>query len=128
MPASRLSLGTVQLGLPYGIAGRRELMTQAQADAILDAAFELGVSSLDTAAAYGCAEQRVGDYLSRRGGCGPMLLSSKLSALGETASTAVGGRVKSDLRASMARLKVASALFSFPIRKCRLPRWFRVAA
>ncbi len=54
-----LALGTVQLGLPYGIAGRGVRVSDDEARSILAAAHERGVRMLDTAAAYGDIEERL---------------------------------------------------------------------
>lgn len=51
-----LALGTVQFGLRYGIAGPASRVPRDEARAILRRAFELGVRTLDTAAAYGDIE------------------------------------------------------------------------
>jgi len=60
---SVIGLGTWQFGGEWGRA-----FTQAEADAILDKAAELGINLIDTAECYGdhLAESLVGDYLSRR--------------------------------------------------------------
>jgi len=50
----KLALGTVQFGLPYGIAGSED-----EARSILACAWERGVRVLDTAAAYGDIEERL---------------------------------------------------------------------
>lgn len=62
-PRSRLVLGTVQLGLPYGIANRTGQPDQAEADAILKTAWAGGVRILDTAQAYGNSESVIGRFL-----------------------------------------------------------------
>lgn len=54
-----LALGTVQFGLPYGIAGRGARVPEDEVRAILRRAFELGIRVLDTAAAYGDIEGRL---------------------------------------------------------------------
>jgi hypothetical protein len=54
-----LALGTVQFGLPYGIAGRDARVPEDEVRAILRRAFELGIRVLDTAAAYGDIEGRL---------------------------------------------------------------------
>ncbi|HEY7639581.1 MAG TPA: aldo/keto reductase [Steroidobacteraceae bacterium] len=54
-----LALGTVQFGLPYGIAGRDEPVPEAEARAILQIAHAGGIRLLDTAAAYGSIEERL---------------------------------------------------------------------
>lgn len=62
---SRLSLGTVQLGMPYGVANRSGMPDAATAEQILDAAFLGGITTLDTAAAYGESEARIGRWRLR---------------------------------------------------------------
>lgn len=64
--APRLCLGTVQLGVAYGIAGSGERMSDAEARAILAAAWEAGVRRLDTAPGYGDVEQRLADLAAGR--------------------------------------------------------------
>lgn len=54
-----LVLGTVQFGLPYGIAGRSTLMADDDVRNILSLAWERGIRQLDTAAAYGNIEERL---------------------------------------------------------------------
>jgi len=57
MNASRLGLGTVQFGLPYGVSNARGQVDINEAARILDEAHAAGVRTLDTAAQYGEAEQ-----------------------------------------------------------------------
>jgi aryl-alcohol dehydrogenase-like predicted oxidoreductase len=79
---SPLSLGTVQLGMAYGIANPAESITAAQADAVLDAAWDGGVRCLDTARAYGVAEGRIGVWRAARGSA-PLLVSKFPNLEGE---------------------------------------------
>lgn len=60
---SRLMLGTVQFGLNYGIANRTGQPSYNDVVRILEAAWEGGICCLDTAAAYGDSEQRIGAAL-----------------------------------------------------------------
>lgn len=60
---SVLSLGTVQLGLNYGINNANGKPSQETANAILDAAIEGGINTLDTAGAYGDSEVVIGNWL-----------------------------------------------------------------
>ena len=67
MPESdvaRLVLGTAALGLPYGLAeagsAAPTLLPEPEACAFLSAAFEAGLTTFDTAPAYGDAEARLG--------------------------------------------------------------------
>lgn len=57
-----MSLGTVQLGLPYGITNTTGQPDPQAAMHILAAAYDHGIRLFDTAAAYGEAEQLVGRY------------------------------------------------------------------
>lgn len=60
---SVLSLGTVQLGLNYGINNDGGKPSQETANAILDAAIANGINTLDTAGAYGDSEVVIGNWL-----------------------------------------------------------------
>lgn len=60
---SVLSLGTVQLGLSYGINNADGKPSQETANAILNAALEGGINTLDTAGAYGDSETVIGNWL-----------------------------------------------------------------
>ena len=61
----RLCLGTVQFGMDYGVqGGSRPSLDDAVA--MLDYATQNGVDAIDTAAAYGTAEEVVGEFLSRK--------------------------------------------------------------
>lgn len=58
---SRLALGTVQFGLPYGVANRTGQISLDEARAILSCAANHGIDTLDTAIAYGDSERRLGE-------------------------------------------------------------------
>ena len=60
---SRLMLGTVQFGLPYGVANRTGQPNYQDVLEILAAALEGGVNCFDTAAAYGASEEVLGRAL-----------------------------------------------------------------
>ena len=74
---SRLTLGTVQLGINYGMANTNGKPSTSQAHEILDAAREVGITALDTAAAYGTSEEVVGSWLQANGH--PVLAISKFT-------------------------------------------------
>jgi len=76
-PVSRLVLGTVQLGMDYGVANRTGKPALATADAVLDLAWKGGLACLDTAQAYGESEAVISSYLSRHPDC-PLRVISKL--------------------------------------------------
>src|SRR5690349_6348980 len=58
---SRLTLGTAQFGLPYGVSNTSGQVARAEVKAILNAAKNAGVDMLDTAAAYGDAESIIAE-------------------------------------------------------------------
>lgn len=57
---SKLTLGTVQFGLNYGISNQHGVPDDAELQAILKLAKQNEIHMLDTAAAYGNAEERLG--------------------------------------------------------------------
>ncbi len=60
---SKMTLGTVQLGMSYGVNNSLGMPSQEQSFAILDAAYEGGVTILDTSDDYGKSEEVIGAYL-----------------------------------------------------------------
>lgn len=58
----RLALGTVQFGLDYGISNHAGEVQDDELVAILSLARKLGMDTLDTAQAYGKAEERLGRH------------------------------------------------------------------
>lgn len=56
----KLALGTVQFGLPYGIANQQGQVSQLVIKQLLDSAKNFGISTLDTAIAYGDSEKALG--------------------------------------------------------------------
>lgn len=72
-----LALGTVQFGLAYGVAGRGCPVPDDNVRSILECAWERGVRILDTAAAYGDIEQRLGRLCEEM----PFRIISKISSV-----------------------------------------------
>ena len=104
MSGGRLSLGTAQLGMIYGVASRGELPSEAHAASLLGAAVELGIDCLDTAAAYGLAESRIGAFLTARGLHDRVAVCTKLSSLRDVPTTDVGREVARRLTVSLQHL------------------------
>ncbi|HLD25533.1 MAG TPA: aldo/keto reductase [Candidatus Andersenbacteria bacterium] len=68
LTVSALGLGTVEIGLPYGI-GVDTLPSDKEAERILKTAVDLGITYFDTARGYGVAEERLGKFgISRTDG------------------------------------------------------------
>lgn len=57
---AKLILGTAQFGLDYGISNTRGQIPQTEVSAILTEAAEAGITTVDTAAAYGESEKSIG--------------------------------------------------------------------
>ena len=60
---SRLTLGTVALGMNYGISNDSGQPSAQESQDILSAASDLGINTFDTANDYGCAEALIGKYI-----------------------------------------------------------------
>lgn len=96
----RLALGTVQFGLPYGIANQDGQVTRPVAKAMLQLAAANGIDTLDTAIAYGESETCLGEV-----GTQGFKLVTKLSAVPDGCAD-VNGWVKEQIAASLSRLGV----------------------
>jgi aryl-alcohol dehydrogenase-like predicted oxidoreductase len=59
---NKIILGTVQFGLEYGINNGSGKPSQETVNSILDLSFENGITILDTAEAYGNAQEVIGNY------------------------------------------------------------------
>ena len=98
---SRLSLGTVQLGMNYGIANRDGKPSLEQGMEVLQAAVDGGITSLDTAAAYGDSERVIGTFLRGYARREELFLTTKCVVdLPDGASVA---QVRTQIRASLER-------------------------
>jgi aryl-alcohol dehydrogenase-like predicted oxidoreductase len=62
----RLILGTVQFGLDYGINNAQGKPHQEEVNNILNSAWQQGIRTLDTAYAYGNAEELIGQFHHRQ--------------------------------------------------------------
>ncbi len=82
MNFSKIQLGTVQFGLDYGIANTGGKPSYENARDIIGAAFEGGINTLDTAAAYGDSEDILGRALSELNLRHKMLIISKIPPVG----------------------------------------------
>ena len=66
LAVSEIALGTVELGLDYGIGAEARKPEESEAARILHRALDLGINFIDTARAYGDAEAIVGRVLAGR--------------------------------------------------------------
>ena len=100
MVGSRLALGTVQFGLPYGVVNDGREVETGEAAAILRQAWASGVNTLDTAIVYGESERRLGEI-----GVAGWRIVTKLPAVPENCPD-VSDWVERSVDDSMARLGV----------------------
>ena len=70
---SAMSLGTVQLGLNYGIANTNGKPEEKQSFEMLQSALSNGITSLDTARAYGTSEEVLGNFFKQYKGEMPFI-------------------------------------------------------
>lgn len=97
--ASRLVLGTAQFGLPYGISNAQGQIPLDEGTAILSQAHRAGVTTLDTAVAYGESEQVLGEL-----GISSWKVITKLPPLPERQED-ISGWVATQLNESLKRLR-----------------------
>lgn len=99
---SRLALGTVQFGLPYGIANQDGQVPRPVAKRMLQLAQYRGIDTLDTAIAYGESETCLGEVGSQG-----FKLVTKLPGIPEGQSD-INGWIREQVTASFGRLGVSS--------------------
>jgi aryl-alcohol dehydrogenase-like predicted oxidoreductase len=97
---SRLALGTVQFGLPYGVANQTGQVSREQAAAMLQLASTTGIDTLDTAIAYGDSESCLGAV-----GTAGFRIVTKLPAVPGICPD-VGAWVEQQVAGSLSRLGV----------------------
>ncbi len=92
----KLSLGTAQFGLAYGVSNTTGQPTEAETALIIARARESGIRTIDTAVAYGDAETRLGDI-----GVDGFDIVTKISGV-------AGPDLAGHIRSSLSRLGVSS--------------------
>ena len=98
---NRLALGTVQFGIPYGVANQTGQVTRAKAKVMLQLAAAHGIGTLDTAIAYGESEDCLGAI-----GTEGFKLVTKLPPVPDGCSD-VNSWVQEQVAASLSRLGVS---------------------
>ncbi len=61
--SKNIVLGTVQLGLTYGVSSCRGQTNKVESEKILSYAYRKGITYLDTAPSYGSSESIIGDFI-----------------------------------------------------------------
>ncbi len=107
LPLSRLMLGTVQFGMPYGIANRTGQPAYETVREILASAYESGVRCLDTAAAYGTSEERLGQAMAELGLADKLTVVTKIQPLpADCAPDAAVAQIEESVVRSLRRLRL----------------------
>ena len=105
---SVLMLGTVQFGLPYGIANRSGQPSPSEVTRIIAAAVEGGVNALDTAALYGTSEQVLGAAIAELGLRDSLFVTTKVIQIADQGVTArqADAIVEQSVKRSLQRLRL----------------------
>jgi len=98
----KLALGTVQFGLPYGIANQRGQVSSEDAKGIIALSRLSGIDTIDTAIAYGESEACLGDV-----GLDGFKVITKIPAMPVNVADA-GNWVRDQMQGSLQRLNVIS--------------------
>ncbi len=101
-----MSLGTVQLGMNYGIANDGGKPDEAKSFAMLRTALESGVTSIDTARVYGDSEEVIGRFFKTWDGPLPFITTKVPKIQGDSAAE-VEKFVVSTVEESLERLGVS---------------------
>ncbi|MFC5411490.1 aldo/keto reductase [Larkinella bovis] len=72
---SKLALGTIQLGMNYGIANTGGAPSEMESFSLLDLARTAGINTFDSARTYGKAEQILGAYFNKLPACDDLIIS-----------------------------------------------------
>jgi 1-deoxyxylulose-5-phosphate synthase len=106
---SPIGLGTVEIGLPYGI-GVTDVPSDKEAERILKTALQSGINYFDTARGYGVAEERLGKFgLSKMEN---VVIGTKCAQFLEKGEDPRGAeleqRIRQDIETSLKKLRIDS--------------------
>lgn len=91
---ARFQLGTVQLGMDYGLGDHTAKPSEAYAKELLSRAAELGVNTLDTANNYGDSERVIGTWLADVPAEGRPYLISKIGPFDHSSKEALRADIR----------------------------------
>lgn len=103
---SGMTIGTVQLGMNYGIANNAGKPDEEKSFSMLRAALEGGVTSIDTARAYGDSEEVIGRFFKTWKGDFPFITTKIQKLEGETEAE-LEKYVVTSMESSLERLGVS---------------------
>lgn len=105
---SKLTLGTVALGMDYGISNDKEKPDRTNSFGIIASALKAGINTLDTARGYGDAEQLIGDFLENKETDEPVNIVTKFRLSPENLISKEKARAEiyNSVRSSLSLLKL----------------------
>lgn len=103
----RIVLGSAAFGLAYGTAIARDLPEETAVETMLRCAADAGFAAVDTARAYGLAEERIGRHLRHGLGFAPNQVMTKLSPLAAIGPDSAPAAAAEAARDSLARSRAA---------------------
>jgi aryl-alcohol dehydrogenase-like predicted oxidoreductase len=106
---NKLSIGTAQFGMDYGINNKVGEVDQNEIKRILDFAYLNGINSLDTAKGYGQSEEKIGEYI--KSNKFSWNITTKISDLNDSIENQILDSVKKSGCKSMNILAHSSKLF-----------------
>ena len=77
MSNTKIALGTVQFGMPYGISNREGQTREQEVEEIIQYASQTGIDTMDTAAGYGNSEEVIGPYINHYYNSSPCKIITK---------------------------------------------------
>lgn len=122
-------LGTVQLGLNYGIANRTGQPSYETARDIIRCAYDGGINCFDTAAGYGVSEEVLGRALAELGIKDKVAVVSKVVHMADDLSPdAAYGIIEESVTQSLKRLRLDSLHACLFHREDNFPRYAEALA
>ena len=108
IPFSRLTLGTAQLGLNYGVNNKVGKPTSLSGETILQSSYDLGIRSFDTASQYGDSESVIGDWVKKNNPIN-IQITSKLHSLQsqQVLKSTLEKVIRDSVQSSLSRLNIS---------------------
>ncbi|MFD0714192.1 aldo/keto reductase [Paenibacillus sp. GCM10027626] len=103
---SGMTLGTVQLGMTYGIANKSGIPDESASSAMLQAALDHGITCFDTASAYGESEKVLGSFFARKSSPPVIVSKIRLEVGADTSAAEVEAQMRRFAEGSLSQLQV----------------------
>ena len=124
MKLSKLTLGTVQLGMNYGINNQSGMPDEQKSFEILRTALDGGVTVLDTASNYGCSEDVIGKFLSNYSGEHPTIVTKfEISNAPSLTVKEAERNLRNEIENSLERLYLSKLPFLLYHDETEFDRW-----